>query len=96
MSALSGIVSGLSSEDRNVIGIYPLKGKLLNVRSETIAKISANKEITDLKKILGLENDKVYETTEDVKRHLRYSKVMILCDQDNDGLYQRHLYQSVS
>ena len=50
LSALSGIVSGLSSEDRNVIGIYPLKGKLLNVRGETIAKISANKEITDLKK----------------------------------------------
>jgi DNA topoisomerase-2 len=91
LSALSGIVSGLSSEDRNVIGIYPLKGKLLNVRGETIAKISANKEITDLKKILGLENDKVYETTEDVKRHLRYSKVMILCDQDNDGSHIKGL-----
>ena len=43
LSALSGIVSGLSSEDRNTIGIYPLKGKLLNVRGETIGKISANK-----------------------------------------------------
>jgi DNA topoisomerase-2 len=31
LSAMSGIVSGLSSEDRNTIGIYPLKGKLLNV-----------------------------------------------------------------
>tara|TARA_B100001173_G_scaffold311051_1_gene327204 strand:- start:1448 stop:4906 length:3459 start_codon:yes stop_codon:yes gene_type:complete len=91
LSALSGIVSGLSSEDRNVIGIYPLKGKLLNVRGETIAKISANKEITDLKKILGLENDKVYETVEDVKQHLRYSKVMILCDQDNDGSHIKGL-----
>jgi DNA topoisomerase-2 len=32
LSAMSGVVSGLSSEDRNTIGIYPLKGKLLNVR----------------------------------------------------------------
>ena len=91
LSALSGIVSGLSSEDRNVIGIYPLKGKLLNVRGETITKISANKEITDMKKILGLENDKVYENEEDVKRNLRYSKIMILCDQDNDGSHIKGL-----
>ena len=40
LSALSGIVSGLSSDDRNTIGIYPLKGKLLNVRGEQIKKIS--------------------------------------------------------
>jgi len=53
LSALSGIVSGLSSEDRNTIGIYPLKGKLLNVRGEQIKKIADNKEITDIKKILG-------------------------------------------
>ena len=43
LSALSGIVSGLSSEDRNTIGIYPLKGKLLNVRGEQIKKIADNK-----------------------------------------------------
>ena len=91
LSALSGIVSGLSSEDRNVIGIYPLKGKLLNVRGETVAKISANKEITDLKKILGLENGKSYDSMEDVKRNLRYSKIMILCDQDNDGSHIKGL-----
>ena len=35
LSAMSGIVSGLSSDDRNVIGIYPLKGKLLNVRESS-------------------------------------------------------------
>jgi len=91
LSALSGIVSGLSSDDRNVIGIYPLKGKLLNVRGETVAKISANKEITDLKKILGLENGRAYDSMEDVKRHLRYSKIMILCDQDNDGSHIKGL-----
>jgi fused signal recognition particle receptor len=64
-------VSGLSSEDRNLIGIYPLRGKLLNVRGESIKKITDTKEITDLKKILGLENGRSYETIEDVRQHLR-------------------------
>lgn len=91
LSALSGIVSGLSSDDRNIIGIYPLKGKLLNVRGESISKISANKEITDLKKILGLENGKVYESMEDVHKNLRYGKIMILCDQDTDGSHIKGL-----
>jgi DNA topoisomerase-2 len=39
-SAKAGVISGLSSEDKNVIGVYPLKGKLLNVRGENITKIS--------------------------------------------------------
>ena len=91
LSALSGIVSGLSSEDRNIIGIYPLKGKLLNVRGETLCKISANKEITDLKKILGLENGKVYDSMADVHKNLRYGKIMILCDQDTDGSHIKGL-----
>lgn len=91
LSALSGIVSGLSSNDRNNIGIYPLRGKLLNVRGETAKKISENKEITDLKKILGLENGKEYKTITDVNRNLRYGKIMILCDQDTDGSHIKGL-----
>jgi DNA topoisomerase-2 len=89
-SARSGIVSGLSAEDRNTIGVYPLKGKLLNVRGENTKKISENKEITEIKKILGLEIDKVYEP-EDVNKCLRYGKVMFLCDQDLDGSHIKGL-----
>ena len=54
LSALSGVVSGLSSDDRNIVGVYLLKVELLNVRGEQIKKI-ADKEIADVKKILGLE-----------------------------------------
>ena len=39
-SAKAGIVSGLSSEDRNTFGVYPMKGKILNVRGEAIKKIA--------------------------------------------------------
>ena len=91
LSALSGIVSGLSSDDRNTIGIYPLKGKLLNVRGEGIKKIADNKEITDIKKILGLSSEMTYETLEDVNKNLRYGKIMILCDQDTDGSHIKGL-----
>jgi DNA topoisomerase-2 len=91
LSAMSGIVSGLSSEDRNIIGIYPLRGKLLNVRGESVKKITDNKEITDLKKILGLENGREYKSMDDVKQYLRYGKIMIMCDQDTDGSHIKGL-----
>jgi DNA topoisomerase II len=91
LSAMSGVVSGLSSEDRNKYGIYPLKGKLLNVRGENIKRISENKEITDLKKILGLETGREYQTIADVHQYLRYGKVMLLSDQDVDGSHIKAL-----
>ena len=91
LSAMSGIVSGLSAEDRNTIGIYPLKGKLLNVRGEQIKKISENKEISDIKKILGLETGREYKTIADVHQHLRYGKIMIMTDQDLDGSHIKGL-----
>ena len=91
LSAMSGIVSGLSSSDRNIFGIYPLKGKLLNVRGQTVKKISENKEITDVKKILGLETGRKYTTIEDVNKNLRYGKIMIMTDQDLDGSHIKGL-----
>ena len=91
LSAMSGVISGLSSEDRNTIGVYPLKGKLLNVRGEAAKKIAENKEITDLKKILGLENGRSYETIEDIHKSLRYSKIMVMTDQDLDGSHIKGL-----
>jgi len=90
-SAKTGVISGLSSEDRNTIGVYPLKGKVMNVRGEAIKKVSENKEIAEIKKILGLESGKDYETIEDVHKHLRYSKVVFMTDQDLDGSHIKGL-----
>ena len=90
-SAKAGIISGLSSEDRNIIGVYPMKGKILNVRGENIKKISENKEITEIKKILGLETGKQYKTIEDVYKNLRYGKVLFMTDQDLDGSHIKGL-----
>jgi DNA topoisomerase-2 len=90
-SAKTGVISGLSSEDRNCIGVYPLKGKVMNVRGETKLKISENKEIGEIKKILGLEAGKEYKTIEDVHKSLRYSKVVFMTDQDLDGSHIKGL-----
>jgi len=91
LSAMSGIISGLSSADRNTIGIYPLKGKLLNVRGEHKLKINENKEIKDIKKILALESGKQYKTIRDVHENLRYGKIMFLTDSDTDGSHIKGL-----
>jgi DNA topoisomerase-2 len=90
-SAKAGILSGLSSNDRNIIGVYPLKGKLLNVRGEPIKKIADNKEITEIKQILGLVSGKIYNDIQDVNKNLRYSKVLFMTDQDLDGSHIKGL-----
>ena len=91
LSAMAGIVSGLKSEDRNVIGIYPLKGKVLNVRGATRDVLEKNRELTDLIKILGLEIGKNYSDLGEIQKKLRYGKIMIMTDQDLDGSHIKGL-----
>ena len=90
-SAKAGILSGLSSDDRNIVGVYPLKGKLLNVRGEPVKKITDNKEISEIKQILGLVTGKKYLSLEDVNKNLRYGKVLFMTDQDLDGSHIKGL-----
>ena len=40
---------------RDYYGVFPLRGKLLNVRDANHSTIMANKEISELKQILGLQ-----------------------------------------
>jgi len=89
-SAKAGIVSGLSKEDRNTIGVYPVKGKFMNVRGEAAKRIAENTEIAEIKRILGLENRRDY-TAEDVAKRLRYGKVLFMTDQDLDGSHIKGL-----
>uniref|UniRef100_A0A6N2LCB6 DNA topoisomerase (ATP-hydrolyzing) n=1 Tax=Salix viminalis TaxID=40686 RepID=A0A6N2LCB6_SALVM len=53
-------VAGLSQMERNFYGVFPLRGKLLNVREATTKQLKENKEIECIKKILGLQHDKQY------------------------------------
>ena len=90
-SAKTGVISGLSPEDRNTFGVYPLKGKVMNTRGGNTKDVNENKEITEIKKILGLETGKTYTSIEDVNKSLRYSKVVFMTDQDLDGSHIKGL-----
>ena len=89
-SAKAGIVSGLSKDDRNIIGVYPMRGKLFNVRGEAQKRILENKEVNDIKQIVGLESGKEY-TPESAKSKLRYGKILFMTDQDLDGSHIKGL-----
>jgi DNA topoisomerase-2 len=86
-SAATSAISGLQIVGRERWGVFPLKGKLLNVKDISLAKVNANEELTAIKKILGLEHGKKYK---DVKS-LRYGRVMVMADQDHDGSHIKGL-----
>ncbi|KAJ8331328.1 DNA topoisomerase 2 [Batrachochytrium dendrobatidis] len=86
-SAKSLAVSGLSVVGRDNFGVFPLRGKLLNVREATHAQITGNAEISAIKQILGLQHGKVYEDAST----LRYGHLMIMTDQDHDGSHIKGL-----
>ena len=87
-SAATMALSGLVEVGREKYGVFPLKGKIMNVLDATLKKVADNDEITNLKKILGLETGKSYASgTGD----LRYGKVMLMTDADADGSHIKGL-----
>jgi DNA topoisomerase II len=86
-SAKTLAVAGLSVVGRDLYGVFPLKGKLLNVREANHKQIMENSEISNIKKILGLQHGKVYEDLSS----LRYGHIMIMTDQDHDGSHIKGL-----
>lgn len=86
-SAKGMAMAGRAVVGADVMGVFPLRGKLLNVRDASIDQISKNKEIQNIKNFLGLQHKKNYE---DVKG-LRYGHLMIMTDQDHDGSHIKGL-----
>ncbi|GAB5576893.1 DNA topoisomerase 2-beta isoform X1 [Prionailurus iriomotensis] len=83
-SAKSLAVSGLGVIGRDRYGVFPLRGKILNVREASHKQIMENAEINNIIKIVGLQYKKSYDDAESLKT-LRYGKIMIMTDQDQDG-----------
>ena len=87
-SAKSMALAGMSIVGRDKYGVFPLRGKLLNVQDEkNLKKLTDNEEINNIKKILGLQTNKEYKSLES----LRYGRVMVLADQDEDGSHIKGL-----
>ncbi|KAG8514854.1 DNA topoisomerase 2-alpha, partial [Galemys pyrenaicus] len=89
-SAKTLAVSGLGVVGRDRYGVFPLRGKILNVREASHKQIMENAEINNIIKIVGLQYKKNYED-EDSLKTLRYGKIMIMTDQDQDGSHIKGL-----
>ncbi|KAJ7985019.1 hypothetical protein DPEC_G00360790 [Dallia pectoralis] len=89
-SAKTLAVSGLGVVGRDRYGVFPLRGKMLNVREASHKQIMDNAEINNIIKILGLQYRKNYTDPESLKT-LRYGKLMIMTDQDQDGSHIKGL-----
>ena len=86
-SAKTLAVAGLSVVGRDYYGVFPLRGKCKNVRDASVKTLTENKEFSDLKKILGLQQGKNYEDT----KELRYGRLLIMTDADHDGSHIKGL-----
>ena len=72
--------SAKQGRDRARQAILPLRGKVLNTESVSLAKVLENKELSDLVTALGCGLGQNFEIS-----RLRYGKVIILADADSDG-----------
>lgn len=75
-----------SARDPKLMGVFPLKGKPMNIAGMPLKKIMENEEFTNLMTILGLKlGEKADLTT------MRYGKLLIASDADADGIAIRGL-----
>jgi len=72
--------SAKQGRDRTRQAILPLRGKVLNTESVSLAKVLENKELSDLVTALGCGLGKSFDLA-----RTRYGKVIILADADSDG-----------
>ena len=93
-SAKALAVAGLEVISRDKYGVFPLRGKFLNVRNVSVDKLAKNAELKAICTILGLQFEKTYHTAED-REQLRYGHVMLMTDQDADGSHIKGLIMNL-
>ena len=86
-SAKGLAIAGRSVVSADLFGVYPLRGKLLNVRDAPVDQIAKNAEIQNIKNFIGLKHKTTYTDC----KGLRYGHLMIMTDQDHDGSHIKGL-----
>ena len=78
----------LSARDSKLHGVFPLKGKPLNVRDIDVKKLVANEEFHNIMAIIGLKIGEKVKSKSD----LRFGRIAIASDSDIDGLHISGLF----
>ena len=81
----SAASQGTSVRDPKKHGFYALRGKVLNTHEMKSHEILANKELSELVAIIGLDFNDINLTNEDGTTNLNYGKIAVLTDADTDG-----------
>jgi len=89
-SAKALAMAGIHEIGRNFYGVFPLKGKVINVHDVSLTKLEKNAEFTKIKKIIGLKQGVDYSIQKNFDE-LRYGGVMFMTDQDPDGSHIKGL-----
>lgn len=80
----------IAARDAEYHGVFPLKGKPINVIGTSLRKVVANVEFNNLCRILNVEIGEPIPM-KDGKPDLRYGRVVIASDSDYDGYHIRGL-----
>jgi DNA topoisomerase II len=96
-SAKTMAISGLAEVGRDYYGVYPLRGKILNVRDAPAQQVLNCSVLNDIKKIIGLQvnSDYAAQYKKTGVWPLRYGQIMIMTDQDHDGSHIKGLVMNI-
>ena len=93
-SAKTGALAGISSlpdSDRQLFGVLPLRGKIINARRAKSQELENNQEFKSIRESWGLDFNRTYDNQADIDS-LRYGRVLIMADQDVDGSHIKALF----
>ena len=81
-----------TARDNEFQAVMPIRGKMLNLYKANIDKIQKNAEVMSLINAFGLEIDlKTMKVVFD-KNKMRYGKIIIMSDADQDGSHIKNLF----
>ena len=92
-SAKNLVMSGISVIGRTHYGVYPIRGKILNVRNKTLGSCvqgPGGVEVLNIMTILGVDFSKQQKCSE-----LNYQNVLVMTDMDPDGAHIQGLLMNI-
>ena len=81
-SAANGLIAARNGETQ---AIFPIRGKIISCRKQTVDKIYGNQEVSNIVKALGLDVNKVTGKLIYNPSKLRYNRIIFAADADPDG-----------